>query len=477
MKRALTGPAEPGRPGAAAPLRALIYNRVSHDAAGKGYSVAEQERENRAECADRGWEITAVLTDNHVGASRFSRGDRPEWRRVTEIIAAGGCDVLVLWESSRCTRDLREYAELADLCDQHNVLLSYSGRIYDMGDPDDRHRAGSDALDSERETARTRKRVTRSVRRRKAEGLPHGKIPYGYRREYDPVTREYLRQVPHEETAPIVREIARRLLAGEALHAVAEDLTRRGIPTPRGAASWQPTQVRRVGLSDTAAGLITLDTGTRVTAQWEPLISEADHDLLVARLTDPARRTWRDGSTKHLLAGLAVCGVCGAPVRRVKNRGSPSYACSRGHCVSRSQAWVDDLTERIIIERLSRTDAAEAFAADDPAAVDAATEARALRARLQTFYDNLDLSAAGLVAAERKLLPQIQAAEDRARRAHRSPLVGSLAAPDPAVVEQRWVRLTMPQRREVIRTLDLVVRIHRTRRGVRKLDPASVEIG
>ena len=70
-----------------------------------------------------------------------------------------------------------------------------------------------------RESVVTSKRIQRRMRRMATEGLPHGKIPYGYRRVYDPKTRRLLRQEP--DTAPVVREIARRLLAGEALGAVA----------------------------------------------------------------------------------------------------------------------------------------------------------------------------------------------------------------------------------------------------------------
>ena len=59
----------------------------------------------------------------------------------------------------------------------------------------------------------TSKRIRRAVRIRAAEGRPHGRIPYGYRREHDPATSKVLRQVPNAQTAPVVREIASRLLA------------------------------------------------------------------------------------------------------------------------------------------------------------------------------------------------------------------------------------------------------------------------
>jgi hypothetical protein len=51
---------------------------------------------------------------------------------------------------------------------------------------------------------------------------------------YDPETRHLIRQEPNPTTAPFVREIARRLLTGEALYALAADLNVRGIRAPRG---------------------------------------------------------------------------------------------------------------------------------------------------------------------------------------------------------------------------------------------------
>jgi site-specific DNA recombinase len=214
------------------------------------------------------------------------------------------------------------------------------------------------------ESGKTRKRILRSVRARAAEGRPHGKVPYGYRREHDPATGKTLRQVPDEHTAPIVKEIARRLLAGEATHAVAADLNARGVPASRGG-RWDLIQVKRLAISPTNAGLRThlgVITGPAI---WPPLIAEADHWALVTKLTDPARKTVRDGSIKHLLVGIAVCGVCGAPCRRVKNRNTSSYMCGQGFCVARAQVPMDAFVTEVVLARLSRPDVWDPFSAGD----------------------------------------------------------------------------------------------------------------
>src|SRR3954454_17057798 len=125
-----------------------------------------------------------------------------------------------------------------------------------------------------KESALTSKRIRRDVAARAAQGRPHGRIPYGYQREYapygyqreyDPHTGALLRQVPDPATAPLVRELARRVLAGEALYRLGAGLHARGVPSPETVRrrqgdmeskwDWRPDQVRDVVASPAAAGL------------------------------------------------------------------------------------------------------------------------------------------------------------------------------------------------------------------------------
>lgn len=470
-----------------APRRAIIYTRVSHDPDGRGRSVSEQERECRTDCQRQGWEVIEVLQDNDRGASRWSRKDRPAYHRLAELLRNGAADVLVTWEASRAHRDLAAYVQLRDLCAERGVLWSYSGRVYDLARADDRFSTGLDSLLSEKEAEQTRERVLRTVRANVVAGRPHGKIPYGYRREYDPLTREG-RQIPDEETGPVVREIARRLLAGEALYGVAADLNARGVLTPRAeelkrlgkpvppGLVWDPIQVRRMAISPTNAGLRSHNGVITGPATWPGLISEADYRLLVDKLTDPARRTWRDGSVKHLLVGIAECGVCGAPCRRVKNRGTPSYSCSGDFCVTRVQRHLDEFVTRVVVARLSQPDVFDLLTdVDDTEAAQAAEQARTLRARLNGFYDEAadgKLTPAGLARIEAKLLDEIKAAERRARPCGLPSVLVDVAGPE---AQERWDALSVPQRREVLRVL-LVPRIMPTGKGTRFFDPTRIEI-
>ena len=384
--------------------------------------------------------------------------------------------MLVTWEASRAHRDLAAYVQLRDLCAERGVLWSYSGRVYDLARGDDRFSTGLDSLVAEKSAEETRERVLRAVRANVEAGRPHGKVPYGYRREHDPATGESVAQVPDEQTAPVVQEIARRLLAGEALYAVASDLNARGVPAPRGAPAWHPTQVKRLAISPTNAGLRSHLGEITGPAKWPALIGEADHRILVAKLTDPARKSWRDGSVKHLLVGIAECGVCGAPCRRIKNRNTPSYSCGRNFCVVRSQVHLDDFVAQVVVARLSRPDVWELFTGiEDTEAAEAAEQVRILRGRLTAFYDQAaegKLTPTGLARIEARLLDQIKAAERQARSWDIPTVVTDMAGPDAAMA---WEALSTPQRREVVRAL-LVLRVLRTGKGTRFFDPDRIEI-
>ena len=500
-----------------AALRAVLYGRVSQVAerGQPGKSVDDQLAENRSWACREDWKVVGEHRDDGISASRYARGKvRPGWTQVMELIAAGGVDLLVVWEVSRASRDRPVWTALLAACLEHGVRIATGGRLHDPADADDGFSLDLAAALAVRESAATSKRVLRAVRSRAQSGAPHGKVAYGYRIEYDPDTGRAVRRIPDETTAPVVREIVRRTLAGEALYSIVADLNARNVPPPRGGARWQDTQVKRIAVNPTIAGIRT-HNGVESEARggWESIISEADHRTLVTRLGDPARKTWRDGSVKHLLVGIAVCGAripaeladairrratkasngwvatfdnsadedglveCGSPVRRIKNRATPSYTCAAGFHVARHQGKTDDLVERIVVARLSRPDAAEALSRPevDGAVAEAAEVARTLRARLAALYDSAadgSLSPAGLARVESRLLPQIAEAERLSRPTGLPHSLRDVAGPD---AQTRWYSLSMPQRRELVRVLVVPV-IHPAGKGSRTFDPELIEL-
>ncbi|MDN5933464.1 MAG: recombinase family protein, partial [Pseudonocardia sp.] len=164
--------------------------------------VSQPPRGGPPPCRSQDWEVVGVYRDDGISASRFANGKaRDEWQRVVEQVIAGGCDILILWEVSRATRDRTVYANLIGACVAAGVLIDVGGRLHDPSDPDEGFLLDLQAGLAVRESGVTSKRIRANVEARAQAGTPHGKLPYGYRRIYEqrPAGRVLLEQVPDPE--------------------------------------------------------------------------------------------------------------------------------------------------------------------------------------------------------------------------------------------------------------------------------------
>lgn len=432
-------------------VKAVIYTRVSADRAG-GRSVAEQETECRAACDRNGWPISEVLSDNDIGASRHSRKHRPAYDKLAAILEPG--DVLVTWEASRAQRDLAAYVALRDLCAARSVQWHYGGSTYDLSTGDGRFRTGLDALLAENESEKTRERILRAHRANAAAGKAHGKIPYGYRAVRDENTGKIVSRIPHEAEAPVVRELARRVLSGEGLNTLRKDLDRRGILGPTGT-KWNTHSISRILRSPTMAGK-RVHRGQTIQGDWEPILSEEDQQALIGILSDPTRKVTRGPEPVHLLTGIAVCGLCSAPMSRMKNTKYPSYVCSQHFHVGRNQTNTDLYVESVMVGGLSDPSLLGSIGVASADAAPYFEEARKLRLRLDGFTSeaikgNLTHSRLGQIESE--LLPMIAKAEERARSSMTAPMVAEAVGPDAA---EKWEKYTVVRKRDLIRALATV---------------------
>jgi DNA invertase Pin-like site-specific DNA recombinase len=459
-------------------LTAVVYARVSHDPTGKGRSVDSQVDECLAWAKREGWNVVDVVRDIDRSASRHAKRKREGWARVVELVRAGDVDVLVTWEASRAQRDLGAYSELRELCERTSTLWAYSGNAYDLSDRADRFRTGFDALMAEDESARTSERVCRGVRSAAMSGRPTGRVLYGYRRTYDGDTGELTGQVVEAEQAAIVTEIAGRFLGGDSIRSIFRDLNGRGVATPTGEGRWSHRQVTRV-LRNPGYAARRVHRGEVVgPADWPEIIDGEDFDRIQAKLDDPARQITRQRAVVHLLTGIARCGVCGSGLQYAQDKGRPKYGCrSDGFHVVRDKEKLDAFVVATVLRRLRRKDAAVRF--DDrpsPQVLRARAEVDEIRRRLDeaaAAYANGDLSLPMLTKIEADLNVKFAEAQKRARYAGLPSSVAEMVQGDPGAV---WDRLTVEQRRDVLRSL-VTVRVDRVEvPGRRGFDPKSVTI-
>ncbi|CAN5222182.1 recombinase family protein [soil metagenome] len=440
--------------------RAVIYTRVSADRA-KGRSVTEQEAECRAECERRGWPVAEVLSDNDRSATRFATKDRPEYERLRTILQPG--DVLVVWEASRAGRSLDHHVDLRRLCSDRGVMLSYSGRLFDMDDGGDRFSTGLDALIAEREAEDIRKRIFRAHRANLAAGKPHGRVPYGYRIIRDPDTGKATGREHDPARAPLVAEAARRVLDGHSLESTVRWIADKD-PDP----SWNAAKLRRILVNPTSAGFRTHSQtvdgkrGEQVIhgqGTWEPILTPAQHADLVALFA--ARKSGPRGpEAVHLLSGIATCAVCedkiwrGKAGRKKDGSAYTVYKCRKG-CTGRSLGQVDDVV-LAVVEGILTTPEALAALATPPAEPDSTAQAdlAELRRQLQAVEDQLSTNkmpadVGGRVAT--RLAERITELERATAPTFTEPVVRQLAtAADPAGM---WRGLPLTARREFIRAV------------------------
>lgn len=477
-------------------MRAVLYTRVSKDQTGDGDSVTEQEAEARLACAALGWTVVEVFSDNDVSASRYARKQREHHPRLLAYLEGQPVDVLALWEVSRADRELGRWVGLLDLCARRRVLIHVvtDERTYDLDIPSDRKALATAGVDSEHESAKTRKRVLRNVAANAAKGRPHGKLAYGYGRTYETardagrgrVRPKMKEQYVVEEQAAILRELARRALAGESLYAISNDLNDRELSSPGGKAKgWEPTEIRRLLVSPVyiakrvwrpkAGGDATVIDGV-----WPAILTEDDHHRLVALLTAPERKTFTDPAIKHLLSGLAKCAECGASMREQKNRSIRGYICKAGSCVSVKTQWIEDFVTETVLARVRRPDARAALLPSDESDSERAAahaELTGLRRQLKEAEDSVGtpggISIAMLGRLETRLTPLIADAERRAAPpAPPSPALEALTTPG-VKVREKWDSFSILEQREVVHAL-LDLKVGKGRPGERSFRPTRL---
>jgi site-specific DNA recombinase len=222
--------------------RAVIYARVSSKGQKDNHSLPSQEKECRAFAAEHGYRVVEVISEQADGAD-WTRGGP---KRFLALAERGEIDAVIVHHSDRLARD-RHLAPHIRTSLAHvgvSVLSVTDGALYnDDSDLEGVKKALAEWV-AEMERQKIRERTQRGKRERVESGKPlvTKHPPYGYRYVRVPGKKEGTLDVVDYEldpaTAPIVRDIFDRALAGEPLRRIAESLAERGIPSPRGKDRW-----------------------------------------------------------------------------------------------------------------------------------------------------------------------------------------------------------------------------------------------
>lgn len=310
--------------------RALGVIRLSKTADPASTSL-ERQREIIEDYTRReGIELVGIAEDTATSAFHIP----PEKRRaIREWFAReGDFDCIVYWRQDRLVRRAQDFMGMVSWC-QTNGKALYSA-TEGMGDVT--QSAGIlvgfiKAWQSEQESVSTSARMIDSQAKLKELGRWRGgRPPYGFRAEcmchhkphcpdkwaVQPYPGYHL--VPDEKgTARIITEAARRVIAGESVHAVASSFNVRGIKSTDGKI-WKQFVLRKA---------------LRNTALMDGILNPAEFSQLQQALDLRAvNRTVRTTGRDSVLLDIVFCGRCGGKIYRWK-RDEIVYGRCRNHAL------------------------------------------------------------------------------------------------------------------------------------------------
>ena len=361
-------------------MRVGIYVRQSvHEDQG----IEQQIKECKRLASAHEWEVIDTYDDNKTSATK-ARDETTAWARMLADVDAGRIDTILCVAVARLLRRTVDVIEVTKPRRSVRVVTTRDG--VDTGTMGGRVMLALLVAMAEEEIAEKEARATPYRQARNVLGHPSpGKVPFGYEwvpslkrrgdgRRYEIVSREaaVVRFVFSEVIAGSpLGMIARELNVGTARNPETRELLEESTRATRTGAAWSATTIRRIALSPMYAALlpaivpgagnyraemVNLDACTP--GVWEPIVSADDVRAARALLIDPTRRKHQGTSRRWLLSGLAVCDVCGARVRSARTKEKyQGYRCPKGH-FQRSGSILDTYAEQVVIERLSRPDAA-----------------------------------------------------------------------------------------------------------------------
>jgi site-specific DNA recombinase len=285
--------------------------------------------------------IVAVATDLDVTGviSPFDRAELGPYLSDPELIDSW--DAIIVSKLDRLGRSVMDFGSLLEWCRAHDKTIISVAEALDFGTAAGVMFANVLIAFAQFERERMKERRRDAAKTLREAGLwGGGQVPFGYRPEK---AGDNWTLVKDDETARVIEDMARKVIAGEALSAVSRWLNETGVPTPRKARKakgkreakvyqWWPATVRDVLRSRSLLGEVTHKGAVVMGADgmpvaFEPILKAEKWQQVQSALDDMRNPLRGERSSASYLLRIAYC-VCGEPlyVTRAGN-GQLYYRC------------------------------------------------------------------------------------------------------------------------------------------------------
>ena len=348
-------------------IRAVLYSRVSTDEQGDNFSLPTQVDACQRYAAQHGMDVVAQCQDVMSGALL----ERPGLTKARQIIAAGGCDALIVYSQDRLTRSVAHMLLIRDELRAMGVALHAVGRGQSQDTPEGRLFDTIEASFAEYERLKIKERLTRGKRGKLESGRVIGQgcvPPYGFHWEG---TKRERHLVLNPDEAASVCQIAAWYLAGVGVREICRRLDAAGVPT---SASTRAVNERHLTGGDrrrdgwaTSAIYAMLRSRTymgehisrtyHIAVPIPAILDTATWDAVQARLAVGKQRAQRNTKRHYLLRTRLVCLCGGSLVGTVTRAGTHEYRYYRCHtreglglrtCTAVKGIWAADNLEAVV---------------------------------------------------------------------------------------------------------------------------------
>lgn len=326
-----------------------LYCRLSVEDGldGESNSIKNQKDILLKYAFDNNFENTCFFIDDGTSGTVFNR---PGLNAMIEEVKNGNVATVIIKDQSRIGRDVVEVGNLKRIFEEWGVRFIAAQDGLDTANGYDIMSVFRDVF-NEFFVADCSKKQRASQRSRALQGIPTHKPPYGYKRTED---RKW---VIDEPAAEVIREIFKRVLAGEGAWSISKNLNTRRVPTSKdyyaicrgetilNYCHWSTGTIERLVANTTYIGEYIAQRKTTSSYKNHKLYERPKEDWIIVpnhhpeiidketfeicqRLRKNRRRKKKNGDFT-ILSGLLFCYDCGSPLSYNKSDTFEGYVCRR----------------------------------------------------------------------------------------------------------------------------------------------------